>query len=223
MHYCRKHYQRARYRSKEWPFTQCDLLLDSLDRMEEWRGVRCFEVVLRKREVERRGDVSAPGPSNGDRAVGAGEKALPSPVDSEPEDAETAGNAGVEAGTGDDDGDDDQDADYGQRRRRHGPPSQAKRGGGGAQSKRRRKPIIAPAPVPGWLRHEVGPQKSFDEVRGVVQRLRDYLTRLQDEGREDEIRFPDIEILPSFETWVLEGAAARRKQQRKRAGPGVES
>lgn len=187
--------------------------------------------MLRKREVERRGDVSAPGPSNGDRAVGAGEKALPSPVDSEPEDAETAGNAGVEAGTGDDDGDDDdQDADYGQRRRtrrRPAPSSQAKRGGGGggkgAQSKRRRKPIIAPAPVPGWLRHEVGPQKSFDEVRGVVQRLRDYLTRLQDEGRKDEIRFPDIEILPSFETWVLEGAAARRKQQRKRAGSGVES
>lgn len=221
VHYCRKHYQRARYRSKEWPFTQCDLLLDSLDRMEAWEGVRCFKVVLRRREVERRVDTPpSPAPATAsatasasasghrgdgdkDRTVGdGGEGALPSPVNSDSEGADTGGNAGK----------DDEDADYGCRRA----SSQGKKG---AQSKRR-KPIIAPAPVPAWLRQEVGPQKSFDEVRGIVQRLRDYLARLQDEGRVDEIRFPDIEILPSFEKWVLDGAAARKKQPR-RVGQGL--
>ncbi|KAH2524907.1 hypothetical protein KXW97_003218, partial [Aspergillus fumigatus] len=53
VHYCRKHYQRARYRSRAWPFTQCELLLDSLGRMEAWGGVESFEVVLRRREMER--------------------------------------------------------------------------------------------------------------------------------------------------------------------------
>lgn len=50
VHYCRKHYQRARYRADQWPFTQCDLLMESLRRMEEWNGVVDFELTLRRRE-----------------------------------------------------------------------------------------------------------------------------------------------------------------------------
>ncbi|PTU25225.1 hypothetical protein P175DRAFT_0422955, partial [Aspergillus ochraceoroseus IBT 24754] len=53
IHYCRKHYQRARYRSSQWPFTQCELLGDSLARMQAWGGVDWFEVCLRRREVMR--------------------------------------------------------------------------------------------------------------------------------------------------------------------------
>lgn len=236
VHYCRKHYQRARYRSREWPFTQCDLLLDSLDRMEDWQGVRCFEVILRRREVERRGD-PAHGPGaldkDKDRAVGGnggGEGALPSPVnsDSDDNDAETRGTAGVDPTREDAENEDKDDADYGRRARSRTRTRPASSSQSQSQSPRkreaqskRRKPTIAPAPVPSWLRHEVGTQKSFDEVRGIVQRLRDYLSRLQDEGRVDEVRFPDIEILPSFEKWVLDNAVARKKQQQKRAGSGV--
>lgn len=51
--YCRKHYQRARYRAVQWPFTQCDLLIESLRRMEEWGGVVSFRLILRRREQER--------------------------------------------------------------------------------------------------------------------------------------------------------------------------
>lgn len=51
--YCRKHYQRARYRAGQWPFTQCDLLIESLRRMEEWGGVESFLLILRRREQER--------------------------------------------------------------------------------------------------------------------------------------------------------------------------
>ncbi|KAJ5425820.1 hypothetical protein N7465_000890 [Penicillium sp. CMV-2018d] len=55
VHYCRKHYQRARYRADQWPFTQCDLLLESLSRMENWDGVESFELILRRREQMRVG------------------------------------------------------------------------------------------------------------------------------------------------------------------------
>lgn len=51
--YCRKHYQRARYRAAQWPFTQCELLLQSLDRMEDWGHVVSFELRLRRREALR--------------------------------------------------------------------------------------------------------------------------------------------------------------------------
>ncbi|KAJ5639135.1 uncharacterized protein N7484_006997 [Penicillium longicatenatum] len=53
VHYCRKHYQRARYRADQWPFTQCELLLESLSRMEQWDGVENFEITLRRREILR--------------------------------------------------------------------------------------------------------------------------------------------------------------------------
>lgn len=53
VHYCRKHYQRARYRADQWPFTQCELLLESINRMEEWGGVHKFELILRRREILR--------------------------------------------------------------------------------------------------------------------------------------------------------------------------
>ncbi|KAJ5753925.1 uncharacterized protein N7511_008078 [Penicillium nucicola] len=53
VHYCRKHYQRARYRADQWPFTQCDLLLESLNRMERWGGVENFQLILRRREQLR--------------------------------------------------------------------------------------------------------------------------------------------------------------------------
>lgn len=53
VHYCRKHYQRARYRADQWPFTQCELLLESLERMEQWGGVESFELTLRRREAIR--------------------------------------------------------------------------------------------------------------------------------------------------------------------------
>lgn len=51
--YCRQHYQRARYRTETWIFMQCELLLQSLDRMQSWGLVESFELPLRRREAER--------------------------------------------------------------------------------------------------------------------------------------------------------------------------
>lgn len=50
MWYCRKHYQRARYRVDSWPFKQCDILQETLNRMDRWKGVASFTLTLRKRE-----------------------------------------------------------------------------------------------------------------------------------------------------------------------------
>lgn len=55
VHYCRKHYQRARYRAdSQWALTQCDLAMKTIDNMELWGGVESFDMVLRRREMNRR-------------------------------------------------------------------------------------------------------------------------------------------------------------------------
>jgi hypothetical protein len=110
----------------------------------------------------------------------------------------------------------------------------------------RRHPTAITAPVPEWLRREVGTNKSFAEIREIVKRIRSYLTRLQEEedskkqqqskqngtvsfskdekkvahnaaGRERNslVRFPDIEILPTFHPDVMEDAR-RRAAEKKR-------
>jgi len=50
--YCRKHYQRHRYRAKNtgWKRTQFDVIKRQLTRLESWGGVIDWEVALRKKE-----------------------------------------------------------------------------------------------------------------------------------------------------------------------------
>lgn len=239
VHYCRKHYQRARYRSREWPFTQCDLLLDSLRRMEAWGGVAGFEVILRRREVERvdeegegegdagqervrRGLRSGSGMA-GDARVGRTDSNANANADADADArvkstarARTRPRSFSSSRTETDNGDEDYEDSSSAAQTR----SKSKRNG--VQNKRKR-PVIEAAPVPAWLREEVGTSKSFDDVRGIIYRLQDHLTRLHDEGRVGEIRFPDIEILPSFQKWVLDRAAdatARANKQRRGASGG---
>ncbi|KAI2786254.1 hypothetical protein POX_g08637 [Penicillium oxalicum] len=175
--YCRKHYQRARYRAEQWPFNQCELLLQSLDRMERWGYVRSFELRLRRREAMRAdGQADRPGPSG---LLGSG----------------------------------------------------------------RRHPTAFTAPVPNWLQQEVGSGKTFDDIRNIVERIRQDLANarqqkinnkqskeetgdsvaLSDENRHVSLstayrerqsfaRFPDIEILPTFHPSVQ---AQRRPLNRR--------
>lgn len=50
--YCRKHYQRHRYRTKNtgWKCTQFDVIKRQLTRLDRWGGVIDWEVALRKKE-----------------------------------------------------------------------------------------------------------------------------------------------------------------------------
>ncbi|KAF3480002.1 uncharacterized protein GIQ15_06978 [Arthroderma uncinatum] len=61
IYHCRKHYQRARYRNDEWPFTQCRLAIDTISNMRAWGGVESFDLTLRRREEQR-----GPGEPQGD-------------------------------------------------------------------------------------------------------------------------------------------------------------
>ncbi|KAF3390377.1 hypothetical protein F1880_009340 [Penicillium rolfsii] len=187
VYYCRKHYQRARYRAEQWPFNQCELLMQSLDRMEEWGNVLFFELRLRRREALRAG----------------GQGGRPTPT--------------------------------------------------GLLRNGRRHPTAITAPVPDWLQHEVGTRKSFADIRQIVKRIRSYLTRLKKEEdskkmargktsgaailakdektahnaahreRNSLVRFPDIEILPTFHPRVLEEAHQRTSQKKRGNKEGSES
>lgn len=202
VHYCRKHYQRARYRSRAWSFTQCELLLDSLGRMEAWGGVESFEVVLRRREMERL--------SSAEQRQGSGKKGTGRALRK----GRRGGGGGGEASactstgaSGEEYGDDEEESDDGGRRRR-------------------RKPRIKACPVPGWLRAETGPGKSFAEIRAMVERIREDLTEQQHRltqktkgtGKsKEQVLFPDIEILPTFRSWVLEQATADGENTSKKS------
>jgi hypothetical protein len=201
VHYCRKHYQRARYRARAWPSTQCDLLLDSLDRMEAWGGVEGFEVVLRRREKER---LSASGSST-DKGEGKGEGEGKKRTRRRGASTLTSTSACASR-----DGDDDEYADD---EEEDGEEASSDDGDdAGKRRRRRRRPRIKTCPVPEWLRAETGPGKSFDEIRDIVKRVREDLTeqhqrcQTKSAGKKEQVLFPDIEILPTFRPWVLEQA-----------------
>jgi len=179
--YCRKHYQRARYRADQWPFTQCELLLESLRRMEEWGGVMKFKLTLRRREQLR-----VEGSDDVHKASGASSSAtLPSG---------------------------------------------------------RKHPTAVTSPVPDWLLNLSETTMSFDDIRALILQIREYMIEMRDEEKSrlaeeagvDEkgahkevrhqmsrVRFPDIEILPTFNQWVLD-AALRQREQRNH-GQGTEA
>ena len=201
VHYCRQHYQRARYRARNWGVAQCELVLVSLGRMQEWGGVTGFRVVLRRREMMR---ISSSG--DGVETAGVGDE------DDEVGDEDDEDGEG-EAGPGTD--------DVEQKRKQTKTRSSTATGtkqttgkvaGAGRAGRGRKKPSIPSAPVPAWLRVEASPTtiRSFDEVEGFVTRLMGELegvtsgngtgngTGTGTAKKTVEVRFPDVEILPVF-------------------------
>ncbi|OQE30064.1 hypothetical protein PENSTE_c002G00037 [Penicillium steckii] len=193
VHYCRKHYQRARYRAGEWPFTQCNLLEESLIRMEQWGGVESFELILRRREQERI------------------------------------------HGT---DNQDDSGTDHGQTSQIPARPACKSTSHGKAHTVGRRNPRAVVAPVPDWLRDRTGKGLNFKDIGEIIREIRRYLKELrrvetkvsvksetpnQSKKKKDPsvrtpvspIRFPDIEIIPTFRTWALEEYERRCKLKRE--------
>ena len=54
VHYCRKHYQRSRYRNPNgFAILQCDLVRKQIDRLDMWGGVSDWIIKVRKREELR--------------------------------------------------------------------------------------------------------------------------------------------------------------------------
>lgn len=183
--------------------------------MERWGGVRGFELVLRRREVERV-----------DKGYGQGESGRAGTRKSARVSATAKGQGRGEGNEDDENGNTgstsasfiDHDHDHDQPSSDEHTSTNTK--GKGKGKGRRKKPNIEPAPVPDWLRQEVGPNKSFEDIRVIVSRLLEYLTVLREEGRKEEIRFPDIEILPELEGWVFEMEREMVKRARAAGGGG---
>lgn len=185
--------------------------------MERWGGVKGFEMVLRRREVERVDGVDY---GSGGGCVGTRKSARVSAAKDQEQDGgeDNGGDDTVSASGSSNDHYHDEDnpssSDHSPRRRSTSSKTKNKAKG------RRKKPNIEPAPVPDWLRQEVGPNKSFEDIRGIISRLLEYLAVLRAEGRKEKIRFPDIEILPEFQGWVFEMERVRVREREKRARAG---
>lgn len=174
IYYCRKHYQRARYRTGEWPFRQCDLAIDTIKNMRAWGGVESFNLQLRRRETERAADDE--------------DDLVMFPMD------DTAGDCGPSKTPIDDDDEDyipeDEDKENRPFVAMSVEPEEE------ASEIKKRSPKIVPRPVPGWLYDRIGNNKSFSETLQIIRHLRLYLQKVANSGRE--AHFPDIEILPNL-------------------------
>ncbi|KAE8164002.1 hypothetical protein BDV40DRAFT_124989 [Aspergillus tamarii] len=198
VHYCRQHYQRARYRV-DWPVTQCELLMVVLGRMERWGGVSGWEVVLRKREVERL------------KVVKHGGEVTSSTSSTSSTTTTTATSTECDLTTlSSGSGSSSSFAEL-------APVGDGARVQG--EYGRRRKPTIVASPVPGWLLREVGRDKCFADLRDLVRRVRGEMDSLRGQGvPARRIVFPDIELLPTFQPWVLTPVKRRQRSGRRDAG-----
>lgn len=186
--------------------------------MERWGGVKGFEMVLRRREVERVDGGYDDRHGGGRAGVRKSERVSAARGQGQGEDnRDGEGDETVSVSGSSNDNDHDDNPSFSEHTPcRRSTPSKVKN----KAICRRKRPNIEPAPVPDWLRQEVGPNKSFDDVRGIISRLLEYLTVLREEGRKKEIRFPDIEILPEFQGWVFEMERVRVREKRARAAGG---
>ncbi|PGH01539.1 hypothetical protein AJ79_07887 [Helicocarpus griseus UAMH5409] len=216
IYYCRKHYQRARYRTAEWPFRQCDLAVDTIENMRAWGGVESFNLQLRRRETQRAtgltkidDGIKVRKEKNRDKDrdmshVKSEGRELSQPSPGTRAGAFTPINAGSLAVPSKMDESDYEPGDDGEKIPADNAPSEVKK---------KRSPTIVPHPVPNWLYSRVGKNKTFDEILEVLHELRRHLTAI---AQQEEIpHFPDIEILPNLRP----RAAAPRRNVRRATRP----
>lgn len=207
VYFCRKHYQRSRYRDALWALRQCDILEQTLNRMESWGQVKVWEIVRRRRAMlsSSSGMVQDGGSDSGSAAAPADPDAgLDTDVDVSGADTDALDTDGVE----DEDGDgeeEDTDADMDPTPANTNATTTASTTHRTYRTRRNR-----PNPIPPWLIHELGPNKSFRDIRTIITRLR------EDIQTRRVIRFPDIEILPDFYPGVY--ALQQQQQQHQISG-----
>ena len=200
IYYCRKHYQRARYRTSEWPFRQCDLAMDTVRNMRAWGGVESFDLRLRRRESKRASEGDEIQPEAAQDAIHVDSfnqtpvspsfsHGLPTPVTPISPIAQDDTNVSDSVDTGMETSTERNTA---------------------AGRKKKKPPTIIPRPAPDWLHARVGPNKSFSEVLQILRELRTDMTRMTE--NEETPHFPDIERLPN----LFPGAAAEKPKKASR-------
>ncbi|KMU86984.1 ORP1 [Coccidioides immitis H538.4] len=175
IYYCRKHYQRARYRTGEWPFRQCDLAIDTIKNMRAWGGVEDFNLQLRRRETQRSTGNEGQFEEDDSTVQSTGHETGESIVthDADANDEDSSAEAAVKDGRGFN-------------------PDEP----GESSEPKKRSPRIIPRPVPDWLYSRIGNHKTFSQTLQVLRDLRQHLQQRIENGYE--AHFPDIEILPNL-------------------------
>lgn len=183
-YYCRKHYQRAKYRMNGWGVHQSELAIRAVDNMREWGGVESFNLQLRRREADR---TSREG---NDSTTAAEREFSPTTADSAANNVaarETSMSMSPEHNSITD----------------LSSPSPAPCAASPFDGVKKKGPTIVPCPVPKWLRDLSGKNKTYDEILSILETLRCELMPLTDEP-DTVPDFPDIEILPNIKPEYLE-------------------
>lgn len=213
IYYCRKHYQRARYRTGEWPFRQCDLAIDTIHNMRAWGGVESFNLKLRRRESRRPSSgaqgndhdhqqnqslPSSPQQEQGQLLLQPADRATASlftAINEAPSSPEKPVDTNI---TESDSADEQATGSLGGQGVLAA--NNTNNGSGNDSNKKKRSPRSIPRPVPDWLHDRVGNNVSFDDTLQVLRDLRDHL--LQVSGSGEQAHFPDIEVLPNLRRQV---------------------
>jgi hypothetical protein len=176
--YCRKHYQRCRYRVVNWALQQVLIVRETLDNFEKWGNIQCFSITLRKREQERnekerRNNVSSRSvnvPSSRRRTTGRITASQAQKIIHKARATATGTILNREASQ---------------------EPEVTSTG------RRKSFPVNVASPVPEFLYAYLGEEKSFNDIRHIVNQIGEYI-KFQHEIHNKEVSFPDIEILPVF-------------------------
>ena len=216
--FCRKHYQRSRYRNRvRFSKLQLDAVRRQVERLEVWGGVTRWEIILKKSEKERldkqnaelakialEGRVCASGDNTGhdDRHEEAGPTRPRAILEAEPS-ASLARKQSQSSGNNRD-GRDDEDESYVERDE----GSKKRKGGKNKKKKQKKKTEKELPPVCRWMVPYLGTEKTFDDVRVVLGAVHNYL-------EQTSFPFPNIEILPVYD----DPKPPRRANQRRSDPP----
>ncbi|KAI1921742.1 hypothetical protein LOZ65_003703 [Ophidiomyces ophidiicola] len=154
IYYCRKHYQRARYRTGEWPFRQCDLAIDTIKNMRSWGGVDSFNLQLRRRETKRSTEV--------DEICEESDLVVHNKRRSHASDGDSSGDFVINL-------EDELSAAETPEPR---------------ETLKKRSPRIIARPVPGWLHDYLGNEKTFSEILRMLRDLRQHMHELVETGED---------------------------------------
>lgn len=203
--YCRKHYQRSKYTcSNQWPQKQVELVRQALNNFENWGKIAYWNIVLRKRELDRQ-ERTRRSASSMDSPTGEVFYFAASPRRRTASKVPRTQKARVTAAAAAGHPLNSMNLDAIASRNAH--PGLTPTG------RRKASPKNVPCPVPKFVEAFLGERRSFDEVRELINQIENYIQgkdktpeQLAREAEAEEVygrapevrRFPDIEILPVF-------------------------
>ena len=179
VYYCRKHYQRSRYRNpRGFARQQVLLVRRQCERLEQWGGVKQWVIKVRRREELRMTREEEDG--------GAAEEAEDM---ADEEGGEGGGGGGGRAvATALDEDEAATNGEGGSRRSSNATVTNSPGGGGGGS----RRGSVGGGSGSGWIRKYTGREKTIQDVYSLLEKIE---VEVQNNGG----KFPDVELLPNVD------------------------